>query len=121
MRWPQDDRGSATVLVLGLASVLAALCVLLMALGSVAVARHRAAVAADLAALAAAARSLDGPSAACAYAGQVAKAQDAAMMSCTFVGEPVDTVEVQVLIRPGGRVGALGSVVARARAGPATG
>lgn len=121
MRSRARDAGSATVLVLGLACVLAALGALLTALGSVAVARHRAAVAADLAALAAAGRALEGDQAACAYAGQVAGAQDAVLVSCTFVGELGDTVEVQVLVRPPGRVGGLGSVTARARAGPSSG
>ncbi len=120
-RWRTHDAGSATILVLGLASVLTALGVLLTALGSVSVARHRAAVAADLAALAAAARSLEGEGAACAYAEQIAVAQDALLVACTFVGGLGDTVDVTVLVRPGGRVGALGSVSARARAGPTSG
>lgn len=115
------ERGSATILVLGLACVLTALGALLTALGSVAVARHRAAVAADLAALAAAGRSLEGEQAACAHAGEVAVAQDAVLVSCTFVGELGDTVDVRVLVRPPGRVGALGAVSARARAGPVVG
>lgn len=121
-----EDRqcGSATILVLGLASVLTTLAVLLTALGSVAVARHRAAVAADLAALAAASRSSEGEPAACAYAGQVAAAQGAELAGCRFVGGADglgDTVDVQVLVRPDGRVGALGTVRTRARAGPAQG
>ncbi len=117
----RPEAGSATVLVLGLASVLTAIAVLLTALGGISVARHRAAVAADLAVLSAAARSLEGEGAACAFASQIAAAQGARLVACAFVGGLEDTVEVTVLVRPGGRAGVLGEVSADARAGPASG
>ncbi|MFB7465138.1 Rv3654c family TadE-like protein [Streptomyces sp. NPDC056224] len=56
-------------------------------LGQAVVARHRAAAAADLAALAAAATWAHGPQTACAAAHRVARAQDAALGTCTLRGE----------------------------------
>ena len=58
------DDGVATVLVLGLASLLVLVGCLTVALGAVAVARQRSASAADLSALAAAERALSGRAAA---------------------------------------------------------
>ncbi|MFD3550552.1 Rv3654c family TadE-like protein [Streptomyces goshikiensis] len=56
-------------------------------LGQAVVARHRAASAADLAALAAAASWAHGPEAACATAIRVAGAQGATVTACTLRGE----------------------------------
>ncbi|WP_373304099.1 Rv3654c family TadE-like protein [Streptomyces subrutilus] len=56
-------------------------------LGQAVVARHRAAAAADLAALAAAATWAHGPERACAAALRVARAQDAALNTCRLSGE----------------------------------
>lgn len=103
------DRGFATVAVLGLGAVLLALAVLVSALGTVAVARHRAASAADLAALAGARHVVDGG--ACRAAARTALAQAAALESCRVDGP---SVSVQV----GVRVGTWGTARARARAGP---
>lgn len=112
------DRGSATVLVLALAVLLAGAATVLASLGAVAVARHRAASAADLASLAAADRSLLGQQAACAAAARVALAVSAELTSCLLEG---DRVIVAVRVRPAGRLGALGSAEAVARAGPPRG
>ncbi|BCO33912.1 hypothetical protein JMUB5695_00379 [Mycobacterium heckeshornense] len=80
-------------------------------LGSVVVARHRAQAAADLAALAAAARVPAGAEAACARAGLVARRMRARDIECELQGlDVVVTVEAAVA---GG-----GSARAAARAGP---
>ena len=109
------DRGSATVLVLAVAGLLVLVAVLLAGLGGVAVTRHRAAAAADLAALAGADAALQGPDAACAAAGRAARRGDAELAACQLDG---DVVEVAVLLRPGGVLGRLGQARAVARAGP---
>ena len=102
------EGGFVTIAVLGLAGVLLAVTGLLATLGTVAVARHRAASAADLAALAAAQHLRDGTP--CAAAARLAAAQSAVLTGCR-----VDTGSVTVEV--GVRVGALGTARARARAG----
>jgi secretion/DNA translocation related TadE-like protein len=79
-------------------------------------ARHRAELAADLAALAAAARALDGSSVACAVAGEIARANGARLTACRVAGQ-VAEVNAEV----GLRVGRLGPFQVRSlsRAGPA--
>lgn len=114
LRVRRDD-GVATVLVLGLASVLVLLGCVTAALGAVAVARQRAASAADLSALAAAGAVLDGPAVACRRAAGLADRVGAELSSCTVHGDQVD---VLVAVRPPGVVGRLGPASARARAGP---
>jgi secretion/DNA translocation related TadE-like protein len=111
----RSDRGSASLLVLSLAGVLALVAMLAVAAGSVAVARHRAASAADLAALAGADRSLQGPGPVCAAATRAAERVAAELTACRLAG---DVVEVVVTVRPPGPLGALGSARAVARAGP---
>lgn len=81
------DRGSATVWGLVVATALVAVFGGVLLLGQAVVARHRAASAADLAALAAAARWAHGPEAACATAIRVAGAQGATVTACTLRGE----------------------------------
>ncbi|GGP56332.1 hypothetical protein GCM10010231_29190 [Streptomyces sindenensis] len=84
------DRGVATVwaavTVAGLCTVFA----VVLALGQAVAARHRAGGAADLAALAAADRALEGAEAACAAARGVALAQDAVVVRCAVRGEVAD-------------------------------
>ncbi|RWA17761.1 hypothetical protein MBRU_18575 [Mycolicibacterium brumae DSM 44177] len=111
-----DDRGAATVL--------AAICVLIIlcctgfgaALGSAVIARHRAQSAADLAALAAANALSAGPQAACAQARQITDAANAHLAQCQTENlDVIVTVEIPVPLRlPGNR-----TAQARARAGPA--
>ena len=112
---PAGERGSATVLVLALSTVVVLVGAVLATLGSVGVARHRAASVADLAALAAASRALQGPGPACEAARQVATSADATLTDCRLVGAVAD---VTAEIRPPGRVGNFGTATARARAGP---
>ncbi|MFC8532541.1 Rv3654c family TadE-like protein [Streptomyces sp. NPDC057249] len=61
-----------------------------LALGQVVAARHRAGGAADLAALAAADRALEGVGPACASAEEVARAQGAEVVRCAVLGEVAD-------------------------------
>ncbi|OKK18447.1 hypothetical protein AMK16_19340 [Streptomyces sp. CB00455] len=104
------DRGSATVWATLAATVLAAVFGGVLVLGQAVVARHRAASAADLAALAAAATWAHGPERACGAALRVAAAQGAALAACEVRGEVAE-----VTARPG--AGPFTPAI-RARAGP---
>ncbi|HWH29220.1 MAG TPA: Rv3654c family TadE-like protein [Mycobacteriales bacterium] len=118
-RWQlrtRPDAGSATVLVLGLTLVVLLAGIVAAGLGAVAVARHRAASAADLAALAVAARASHGQVTACAAGGRVAARAGAALTSCRLEGWEAVVVAA---VRPPGPVGALGVARVPARAGPA--
>ena len=129
---PNDgDAGSASLWALSLAMVLW-VCVAGVVLAGVAVvARHRAATAADMAALAAAsviaqsessgesAADADGESKACAAANAIALANDAIVTSCQVTAQIVDvTTSVRVPALDPLRSLGLDSVSARARAGP---
>ena len=83
-------------------------------LGAAVVARHRAQAAADLAALAAAARVPGGAESACAQAGAVARA-----MRVSSAGCEVDVLDIVVTIEVGPADGRWGKARAAARAGPA--
>ncbi|WP_416970635.1 Rv3654c family TadE-like protein [Streptomyces sp. 4F14] len=90
MRGRARDRGSASVW--GVAAV-AVLCVVfgaVLALGQAVVVRHRVAGGADLAALAAAGRALEGTGAACERARGVARAQGGRVVRCSVAGTVVD-------------------------------
>jgi secretion/DNA translocation related TadE-like protein len=90
-RWrASSDRGSATVWTVGAIAVLCAVFGAVLAMGQAVVVRHRAAGAADLAALAAADHWSDGDAAACARAARVARAQSARLVECTVEGEISD-------------------------------
>jgi secretion/DNA translocation related TadE-like protein len=104
---------AVAVLAVGLASAVGAL-------GTAVRARHQAAGAADLAALAAAGQ--DPPS--CRIAADVARWNRAALRSCTVALDGSVTVLVAVQVGLGGVIGpalgpALPPAVGRARAGPA--
>jgi len=115
MRPPAGEAGVAGVLVLALAAVLALVGALSTGLAAVAVARQRAAAVADLAALAAAARVLDGRAVACDRAEDVARRNGGRLTGCRLDG---DRVEIVAEVRPAGPLGRLGVASARARAGP---
>ena len=108
------EAGFATLVVLGLAGALLAFGGLLASLGAVAVARHRAAAAADLAALAAAGHMLEGTERACRVASALAHGQGATLVSCASDGT---TVTVVAEVRPPGHLGRLGAARSIARAG----
>ncbi|PRY43166.1 secretion/DNA translocation related TadE-like protein [Geodermatophilus tzadiensis] len=112
------ERGSATVWTVALAGVLAAIGLAAVLVGAAVVARHRAGSAADLAALAAASRAVAGDPAACDTAGEVARANGAALTACTVGDGAVVEVDVAVTVP----LGPLGTRTARAlaRAGPVT-
>ncbi|MFI5920074.1 Rv3654c family TadE-like protein [Streptomyces anulatus] len=106
------DRGMATVWVAVTAAGLCTVFAVVLALGQAVAARHRAGGAADLAALAAADRALDGAVVACETARRVALAQGAELVRCAVHGEIAD-----VTARSG--FGPYLPTV-RARAGPST-
>lgn len=116
--WRLGDRGSGTVLVLGLSLLIGLSATAGVVRGLAVAARHRAEAAADLAALAGAAAALDGPARACDEAGRVAIANGGRLSRCAIAGEVVDVQVVRVL--PLGRLGRW-TAVGRARAGPVTG
>ncbi|MGT2529128.1 Rv3654c family TadE-like protein [Streptomyces nojiriensis] len=105
------DRGSATVWAVLVVAVLGAVFGGVLLLGQAVVARHRAASAADLAALAAAANWAHGPATACAAAARVAGAQGAGLSGCVLEGE-VAEVTARVAAGPF-------APTIRSRAGPA--
>ena len=107
----RSDRGSATVWVVCLLGAVCAVFGVLLAQGEAVLARHRAAGAADLAALAAADHWMEGAEKACATAGRVAGAQGSRLVRCAIVGEVSD-----VTVASG--AGPFTAEV-RARAGPA--
>ncbi len=83
-------------------------------LGAAVVARHRAQAAADLAALAAAARVPAGAEAACAQGDAVARAMRVGIAGCV-----VDDLDVVITVVVGAERGRWGTARAAARAGPA--
>ena len=85
------------------------------AVGAAAVARHRADLAADLAALAGALHVAEGPAAACDRARALAAENSATMIDCAVTGADV-TVTVEVV--PTGPASLVGRASASARAGP---
>jgi secretion/DNA translocation related TadE-like protein len=107
------DTGSATVWWVALCALLWFLTLAVLLAASVRIDRDRAATAADLAALAAAARAAQGTDQACTRARAIAQANRADLRSCALTG-PVAEVTVSVpsstLNRP---------ITAHARAGPA--
>ncbi len=111
-----DERGSATVWMVALAGLLAAVGMAVVLVGAALVGRHRAGAAADLAALAGAGRAAVGDPQACAAAARVATANGGMLDGCDV--RPGAVVEVRVRVPV--RLGPLGVLVAtgRARAGP---
>ncbi|QVQ50363.1 flp pilus-assembly TadE/G-like family protein [Spiractinospora alimapuensis] len=108
------DRGSGTIWVLTWCVLVWFVALTFVLLGSVRVDRHRAATAADLAALATAQRDARGASTPCAAAEEVAAANDAELVECTVRGTVADiTVELPLRHWPA-------TVTARSRAGPGT-
>ena len=110
-----DERGSATVVMLGVIAVVLMLTTSGLLLASAVLASHRARAAADLAALAAAGVLMRGepPRVACQSAAQVAAANHGQVQRCIVLG-----MEVRLSIAvPAGMEG-LGVATARSRAGP---
>ena len=118
----RGDRGSMTVVALGLVSCLLLALVGVLAVTSAAAAAHRARSAADLAALAAATAVASGQGeGGCAAATRVARLNDAEVTGCRTGGD--GTVAVSVAAPVPFRLGGLGveRAHATARAGPWSG
>jgi secretion/DNA translocation related TadE-like protein len=111
----RGDDGAATVLALAACAVLAVFGGVLAESGIAAVTRHRAALAADAAAIAAATASTEGPIAACAAAERTLAADGASLATCAVEG-PFALVRDRVAAP--GWIAWAGSATAIARAGP---
>ncbi|MCA1836357.1 MAG: flp pilus-assembly TadE/G-like family protein [Actinobacteria bacterium] len=111
----QRDRGSASVWAVGGIAAVLLLVGLIVGLGSASVTRHRAASAADLAALAAAANAVSGQEQACSRARWVAQRMRVQLTSCRLVDWDA---EVEIAAQPPDLLLGFGSATARARAGP---
>ncbi|MFF4876971.1 Rv3654c family TadE-like protein [Micromonospora sp. NPDC000668] len=112
------DRGGATVLLLAVGLVFVLVGTFGAAVVATGMAAQRAAVAADLGALAGAARAFDGDAAACAFAADVTGRNGGRLVACRLDGlDVLVTVEVVITPLPGlTRVAA-----STARAGPVRG
>jgi secretion/DNA translocation related TadE-like protein len=115
------DRGSASLWLLAVGLILVAGALAAAAIGAARVTRHRAQVAADLGALAGAARVLEGRDVACARAAAYVARNGGRLRSCLVDGLDVQiAVEVPAPALPGlhgpGR-----TATASARAGPVRG
>ena len=121
--WGAEQRGmreggSASVMALGVGLALFLVAVGFQAAGAAAVARHRAGVAADLAALAGALHVAEGPAAACDRARALTVENGAVLITCAVTGTDVT---VTVAVAPAGPAALVGRASASARAGPVTG
>jgi secretion/DNA translocation related TadE-like protein len=115
-RRPQDERGSATVVMLGVITSVLMLTISALFLASAVLASHRARAAADLAALAAAGVLMRGEPAqgACETAAQVAALNHGRVQECIASGA---SVRLSVAVAAG--IKGVGVATARSRAGPA--
>lgn len=112
----RGEEGSATVLVLALAASMLAAGIVASAVGGAVLVRHRAALAADAAALAAAIRLSAGDPSACTRAGELARANGATLVQCSVHAAVVD---VAVTVAAAGWLAWLPPTRLNARAGPA--
>jgi secretion/DNA translocation related TadE-like protein len=97
------DRGSASIWVLAAGLVLMAGGLAGAAVGSACVARHQAGAAADLGALAAVPRVVEGPGPACARAAEIVAANGARLLECRVAGfEVTVTTAVAATSLPAG-------------------
>ena len=109
------DRGAATIFILAVGLALVLMGVAGAAVGAARVGRHQAQAAADLGALAGAARAIEGAGAACERAGRFVSANGGLVTSCQINGlEIIVRTEVTVTPLPG----VTRRATAAARAGP---
>lgn len=111
----ERDRGAASIFVLAVGLILVAAGMAGAAIGAARVGRHEARTAADLGALAGAARVIEGPAVACRRAGQVASANGGRMTSCRVEGLEI-VIQVELTVTP--LPGLTRRATAAARAGP---
>jgi secretion/DNA translocation related TadE-like protein len=112
LRLPGDDRGAASIFVLGVGLALVLLGLAGAAAGTARVARHQAGAAADFGALAGGRYAVEGEAAACAVARRYVEANGARMTGCAVTGlEIVVGAEVPLRLMPA-------SAEAASRAGP---
>jgi secretion/DNA translocation related TadE-like protein len=109
------ERGSATVWLAGLTALIGLVTLVALVHASAVITRHRAATAADLAAVAAAVQVPDGIEAACDAARTIAARNGGSLISCVVEGDDVEVEVTRALV-----LGNLGSwaATAGARAGP---
>jgi len=119
VRGADRERGSASLWLLALGLVLVAAALAGAAVGAARVARHQARTAADLAALAGAARTLDDPHAACTRAAEFAGRNGARLVGCTVDGLDLQITVAVAVTPPIGRLDRV--AMASARAGPVRG
>lgn len=110
------DRGSGTIWMLALIALTWSVAAMAMTVGGVRVARHRAYAAADLAALAAASHTADGPRRACQLAARIARSSGGRLSRCALHGRVSEVTVIAELPN----VPALRhlAATAQARAGP---
>lgn len=115
----ESERGSGTVLSLAIVLAIATLLVAAVLYGAVVLATHRARSAADLAALTASTRALEGDSTAdaCAQAARVARANGGRILVCR-AGAGEGSIETAVSVDLPQALRRLGPAYAVARAGP---
>jgi secretion/DNA translocation related TadE-like protein len=111
----RTERGSATLLSLGIAAVLLGACGTGVLWAAISVGHHRVDAAADLAALSAAQAQQSNPGNACTTAGRIVDAQGVSLTYCHADG---DTVAVVVTVRLHLGVFGTPTVTGEARAGP---
>ncbi len=111
----RTDRGGASVWLLAAGAAVLAIGFGALAVGAAITARHRAAVAADFGALAAAVHASEGSATACVRAAAVVAANRARLVSCRLEG--LDAVVI-ARVRPAGIAGLVGEAESAARAGP---
>jgi len=117
----RSDRGSASLWLLAVGLVLVAVALVSAAVGAARVARHQAQVAADLGALAGAARVVEGLDAACKRAAAFAAENGGRLRTCLVEGLDLQiSVEVAVPALPA-LAGTARVATASARAGPVRG
>ncbi|XVQ10856.1 Rv3654c family TadE-like protein [Spirillospora sp. CA-255316] len=111
-----EDRGAGVVWVMACMALVWVVGVAAMTVGAARVTRHRADAAADLAALGAAARALEGREVACRAAATVVRKSGGRLSACS-VHDRIADVSVVMVLRVPFEISGL-HVVSRARAGP---
>ena len=114
----ESDAGAATIWMVAVIAAVLVFATGILAVGTATVTRHRAAGAADLAALAAADYAPDGEQAACGWARWVTDRMRVRLDRCQLDGW--DAL-VQTSADPPGPLARFGAATAHARAGPADG